>query len=105
MNISWLKQNWYRLAIILVMLGAFGDHPYSYYRFLRWTTAIASFYLAYLAYENQRVGWTRTFAIIGILFNPVVPFYLEREAWQFFNLVIAIIYFVSLFKFKYEREN
>ena len=97
---TWLKQNWYILAIALIMLGAFVDNPYSYYQFLRWTTAIASFYLAYLAYENQRVGWAWTFAIIGILFNPIVPFYLDRETWQFFNFAVAIIYFVSLFKFK-----
>jgi len=97
---TFLKQNWYRVAIILIMLGAFGDNPYSYYQFLRWATAGVSFYLAYLAYENQRVGWTWTFAVTGILFNPIVPFYLERETWQFFNLAVAIIYFVSLFKFK-----
>lgn len=98
---NWLKQNWYRIAIILIMLGAFGDFPYSYYQFLRWATAIASFYLAYSAYKNKKVGWVWIFAIIGILFNPIIPFYLDREAWQFFNLVVAIIYFISIFKFKF----
>ena len=102
---TFLKQDWYRVAIILIMLGAFADNPYSYYQFLRWTTAIASFYLAYLAYENKRVSWTWTFVIIGILFNPIVPFYLAREAWQFFNLAVAIIYFVSLFKFKNLKDT
>ena len=95
-----LKQNWYRVAIVLIMLGAFGDNPYSYYQFLRWATVIVSFYLAYVAHENKRNGWTWTFAIIGILFNPIVPFYMERETWQFFNLVVAVIYLVSLFKLK-----
>lgn len=102
---SFLKHNWYRLAIILIMLGAFGDNPYSYYQFLRWATALASFYLAYVAHGNNRTGWTWTFAITGILFNPIVPFYLDRETWQFFNLTVAVIYFVSLFKFNYERKN
>ena len=94
------KQNWYKLAIILIMLGAFGDNPYSYYQFLRWATSIASFYLTYVAYENNRIGWTWTFAVIGILFNPLVPFYLDRETWQFFNVAVAFVYFVSIFKFK-----
>jgi|SRR3990167_10005113 len=97
---NFLKQNWFRVAIILIMLGAFGDHPYSYFQFLRWATAIASFYLAYSAYNKNKTGWTWTFAIIGILFNPITPFYLERETWQVFNLVVAIIYFISIFKFK-----
>lgn len=102
---SWLKQNWYRIAVILIMLGALGDNPYAYYQFLRWATAIASFYLAYIAYEKNRTGWTWAFSIIGILFNPIVPFYLDRETWQFFNLLVAVVYFISLFKFNYERKN
>lgn len=102
---SWFKQNWYRLAIIIVMLGALGDNPYSYYQFLRWATATSSFYLAYIAYNNQRKGWTWIFAIIGILFNPILPFYLDRETWQFFNLIVAVIYLVSLFKFNHERKT
>lgn len=104
---TWLKQNWYRLAIILIMLGAFGDLPYSYYQFLRWATAIASFYLAYFAYKNKKIEWTWIFAIIGILFNPIMPFYLNRETWQFFNLSVAVIYFVSIFKLKlnYGQQN
>jgi len=97
---NWLKQNWIRLLIIILMLGAFADNPYSYYQFLRWVTAIASFYLAYVTYNHNRTGWAWTFAIMGILFNPIVPFYLERETWQFFNLLVAVIYFVSLFKLK-----
>lgn len=88
------------MVIILIMLIAFGDFPYSYYQFLRWATAIASFYLAYSAYKNKRIAWTWIFAIIGILFNPIVPFYLERETWQFLNLAVAVIFSVSLFKFK-----
>lgn len=97
---NWFKQNWYRLAIIVIMLGAFGDNPYSYYQFLRWATVIASFYLAYAARNESRIGWTWTFAILGILFNPIVPFYLDRGTWQYFNLIAAITYAISIFKFK-----
>jgi len=97
-----LKQNWYRVAIILIMLGAFGDNPYSYYQFLRWATAICSFYLAFVAYNDKRTGWTWTFSIIGVLFNPIAPLYLDRGTWQFYNLTVAVIYFISLFKFKYK---
>ena len=97
---TFLKQNWFRIAIILIMLGALGDRPYSYYQFLRWATAVASFYLAYVAYNTNQTGWTWIFAIVGIIFNPITPFYLDRGTWQFFNLVVAVIYIVSLFNFK-----
>jgi len=96
-----LKQNWFRLVIILLMIGAFGNNPYAYYQFLRWATTVASFYLAFVAYDTGRNDWAWIFVIIGILFNPIVPFYLKRETWHFFNLVVAIIYFVSIFKLKF----
>lgn len=95
-NMTFLKQNWFRIVIILLMLGALGQHPYSYYQFLRWATAIVSFYLAYEAYNTQRTGWIWIFAIIGILFNPIKPFYLDRETWQFCNLAVAIVFFASI---------
>jgi len=97
---TWLRQNWHRLAIILIMLYAFGDNPYSYYQFLRWATAICSFYLAFTAYNSNRIGWTWIFTIIGILFNPIAPFYMSRDSWQFYNLSVAVIYFISIFKLK-----
>lgn len=102
---TWLKQNWYRVIVILMMLAALGDHPYGYYQFLRWVAAIISFYLAYLAYSDKKNGWAWVFGAIGILFNPIAPFYLQRETWQLFNLAVAVIYFVSLFKFQYEGKN
>lgn len=100
---TFLKQNWYRLAIILIMLGALGNHPYSYYQFLRWATAICSFYLAFIAYGDKRIGWTWIFSIIGVVFNPIAPLYMDRSTWQFFNLGVAVIYFISLFNFRSKK--
>jgi hypothetical protein len=102
---TFLKQNWYRVGIVLLMLVALGQHPYGYYQFLRWATAISSFYLAYLAYSDKKNGWAWTFGAVGVLFNPISPFYLDREKWQLFNLAIAVIYSISIFKFKLNHEQ
>ncbi len=100
-----LKENWYRLAIILLMLVALGDQPYAYYQFLRWATAIVSFYLAYNAYENHVTGWMWAFIIVGVLFNPIVPFHMKKESWQVYNLAVAVLYGVSLIGFKLKHER
>ena|SRR3989344_8932510 len=102
---NWLKENWFRVGIVLMMLVALGDQPYSYYQFLRWVTTITSFYLAYYAHTNKNVTWTWIFIVVGIFFNPIVPFYLEKETWRFFNVTVAAIYFISLFKFKLNHEK
>jgi hypothetical protein len=87
------------------MLLALGDHPYSYYQFLRWITCISAFSLAYLAYGNERNEWMWVFVIIGILFNPIAPFYLDQETWQFYNFAVAFTYFISIFKFKVSNSH
>jgi hypothetical protein len=32
---NWLKNNWFKLGAIFILLRALGDHPYGYYQFLR----------------------------------------------------------------------
>lgn len=97
---SWLNQNWYRLVVIAVALMALGDHPYGFYQLVKWVVSITSLYLAYMAYKQHRTGWAWIFSIVGILFNPIVPFYLEKETWVVNDFGVAVVYLVSLFKFK-----
>ena len=100
----WLKENWFKLLAILFLLGALWDWPYSYYQFLRWFILGTGGYLTYLTYNSERKIWAGIFGVIALLFNPIIPFYLQKDTWQFIDIVVAIIFFVSLF-YKYERKN
>jgi len=101
---NWLKQNWFKILAILFLLGALGNWPYSYYQLLRWVILGAGAYGAYLAYNNHKNLWAWIFGIIAILFNPIIPSYLSRDTWQPIDIIVAIIFFISLFN-KYERRN
>lgn len=94
---NWLKENWFKLLAILFLLGALGDWPYGYYQFLRWIITFIGAYTAYIAYNNKQNGWAWIFGIIAILFNPILPFYLSKGTWQFIDVVVAIVFFVSFF--------
>ena len=100
----WLKDNWFKILAILFLLGALGDWPYGYYQLLRWLILGIGGYSAYLAYNSERKVWVGIFGVIALLFNPIIPFYLSKDTWQFIDIVVAIIFFVSLF-YKYERKN
>ena len=85
-----------RIIAGVMLLLAMADWQYSYYEVLRVVVCIASLYLAYDLYENKRVGWTCIFVATAILFNPLIPIYMQKETWQLIDFVSAIIFFASL---------
>ena len=80
------------------------DNPYGYYQFLRWVILVVGAYSAYLAYKLEGKSWPWIFGIIAVLFNPIIPFTFQRNTWQFIDVVVAIIFFTSIFS-KNERKN
>jgi len=102
---NWVKDNWFKVVAILFLLGALADNPYGYYQFLRWIVLGAGGYLAYLAYNLGRQMWVWIFGIIALLFNPIAPFYLQRDTWQAIDIVVAIIFLISIFKLKPESNS
>ena len=87
-----------KIASVLILLWALADNPYAYYQILRWIIFSVAGYSAYLAYEDKEVLWAWIFGIVAILFNPISPFYFDREVWSVLNVVVAGILLVSIVK-------
>jgi len=94
---NFFKNNWFKIVAILFLLGALADNPYGYYQFLRWAILIIGAYSAYLAHNTGKKVWVWVFGIIAVLFNPIIPFTFQRGTWQIIDVVVAIIFFTSLF--------
>ncbi|GMX57831.1 MAG: hypothetical protein YFSK_1610 [Candidatus Yanofskyibacterium parasiticum] len=101
---NFIANNWFKILAGLILLGGLANNPYSYYTFLRWAVMIAAAYSAYQSYEGGKSGWTWIMGIIAILFNPIAPFYMNRDTWQLIDLVVAVIFFASAFQ-KKPNEN
>ena len=101
---KFLKNNWFKILAIIFLLWALVDNPYGYYQFLRWAVLVVGAYSAYLAYKLGSKSWPWIFGIIAVLFNPIIPFTFQRGTWQFIDIIVAVIFFASLFN-KYERKN
>lgn len=67
--------------------------PYSYYTFLRLTVFVSSLFLAYQLYEKKSHGLSLVLVGLALLFNPLIPVYLSREAWLPIDLVSAGLLF------------
>lgn len=101
---NFINNNWFKIIATLILFIAIGDHPYSYYQLTRWVTCIASFYTAYSYHNTHKTAFVWLFIALGILFNPIAPFYLEKETWQIFNLIGGVLFTISLFINK-KNEN
>jgi len=101
---KFIKDNWFKVLAILILLGALADNPYGYYQILRWVILAVGAYSAYSAYKLENKAWLWIFGIIAILFNPIIPFTFQRETWQFIDVAVAVIFLASFFD-KNERKN
>ena len=79
----------------VILLGALGDWPYGYYQLLRWITCGAAIWVAFLAYDWEKKWATVVFAIVAVLFNPLLPIHLSRDLWQPIDLICAVLFVVD----------
>lgn len=97
---KFLKNNWFKIVAIALLLGALGSHPYSYYQILRWFVTISSGYLAYEYFLSKKTNWAWLFTALAILFNPIFPIYFAKDTWAMFDLIGAVFFSISIFKIK-----
>lgn len=102
---QFFKYNWFKILAILFLLGALADNPYGYYQFLRWVILITGGYSAYLAYKIGSKVWPWIFGIIAVLFNPIIPITFQRDTWQIIDVVVAVVFLVSVFKSNNQLHN
>ena len=99
-----MKENWFKIMAVLLLLGALGNWPYSYYQILRWFVFAVGGYSAYLSHSSRKETWAWIFVATAILFNPIAPFYFSKNTWQFIDIIGAIVFCISLF-YKYEIKK
>lgn len=80
-------------ALLLALLPL----PYGYYFLLRWLVAGFSLYLAYRYSGNaaKLTGWALAFLFVAVLWNPIVPIFLDRGSWFVLDLAAAGIFWYA----------
>lgn len=75
---------------VAILLVAVLDMPYGYYTLVRLVVTVAALLTAWHAVALSRSPmWVGVMCLVAILFNPVVPVYLQRETWFFIDLAVA----------------
>lgn len=94
-----------RIIAIILLLWALNKHPYGYYTLLRFVVCGVSVYGAYFATGLKKDGWAWIFGIIAVLFNPIIPIYLDRNTWAFIDVGVVAILLISLFSVRKTNKS
>jgi len=73
--IGWL------IAAMMLVFAAAEKQPDSFYTLLRWVCCAVFAYSAVTSLQMKRMLWLGIFAVLAVLFNPIVPLGLDRPQW------------------------
>jgi hypothetical protein len=86
-----------RLIACGLLLLAIVNLPYGYYRFLRIAITIIAGINAFSVYEKDNKGLFIVFIAVAILFNPLIPIYLDKATWTPIDLITGLFFGVTAF--------
>lgn len=93
------------IIVALMLLGALAPWPYGYYQLLRFVTCGVGVYVAFVAYQWQKMWVVWLFGFIALLFNPLIVIHLSRELWQLIDFVCAVLFTTVAFVLKKPEEK
>lgn len=93
------------LIAALMLLGALVEWPYGYYQLLRFVVCGVGVYVAYTAYNWQKMWAMWLFGLIALLFNPPISIHLSREIWQPIDEICALLFVAIAFILKKPAEE
>jgi hypothetical protein len=93
------------VIVSLLLFWALAKHSYGYYTFLRWATCGVASYFAYLTYEVKPKWWFFIFIFIALLFNPIIPVYLDEDIWGVIDIIAGIYFIAAIRKLRTNRSK
>ena len=70
-------------------LVAMADLPYGYYVLMRLVVCATAIYVLVVAAKSHQMWTAWLCAIIGLLFNPLIPVHLTKGIWQPLDFLAA----------------
>lgn len=99
---------WLFLIPIALLLVGLADLPTGYYTLVRIVVCAISALSCYWSYKSDnKVGIaTVVFGLLAILFNPIIPVYLQdKVVWAVIDVAAAILLAIRYFTLRGRVEN
>lgn len=80
--------------------------PIGYYTFLRVITSIGAVIVIFFEHNKINKFWTFLFVLIAIIFNPIIPIYLNNKSnWMPIDIISGIIFLIKSFNLKLNESK
>lgn len=71
-------------------------HPYSFYILTRWVLFLTCCFGLFLCRRSLWPSFAPAYAIVGLIFNPLLSFHFTRGTWHNLDIAAGILLLVSL---------
>jgi hypothetical protein len=94
------------MRALLIIIACFlfigiANLPIGYFTFLRIITSMGAILVIVKEYNKEINFWIITFAIIVVIFNPILPIYLNsKAAWSPIDLICGVLFLLKSFNLK-----
>lgn len=95
---TWTQDNWLKIIAILLIAGVLQPwlvFPFAYYQLMNWVVMGGALTVAYQANKQQKKLITWLFVLVGVVFNPITPFYLQPNIWRIADIVVIALFLLS----------
>lgn len=86
-----------RIIAAIMLFLAIGYWPYDYYVILRLVVCGVAVY-GLVTLMEKSWPWASAFGVMAVLWNPLFPIHLSKEAWIVFDLLGGSAFLASVFK-------
>lgn len=81
-----------------LLLVGIADMPIGYYTLLRLVVTIGSVAVVVAEMEKGITPWVIVFGLLALLFNPIIPVYLnDKDAWVPIDLIGGVLFFIKAY--------
>jgi hypothetical protein len=84
------------VSIVLLVLALISRWPYGFYTFLRIVVCGTAIWLGVEAYQLRKVPLAWMLGGLAVLFNPLIPIYIRRAQWRWFDFLALLVLAISV---------
>jgi hypothetical protein len=93
------------ICAALLFIGLI-DLPIGYYTLLRIVVTIGAVAVVVSEFQNGLNIWVLIFGLIAVLFNPIIPVYLnDKSAWMQIDIIGGIIFIIKSLTIKSNKNE
>lgn len=75
----------------VLLLAAVAPLEYGFYTVLRIAVTVIAIWIALASVRSRQVGWVVVAIVMAILFNPLFPVWLSKDAWAPIDVAGAVL--------------